>query len=94
MDLMTFFPYTQALMVVALIALLVGMYQPKWVFFWLPDPTRRDVAIWSVLLFLVSLTFADMVIQKSRKEQVTSLETPAPAPAKAPDTTSPAMPQK
>lgn len=75
--------------ILSILFLVVGMFKPKWVFFFLEKPTRYHVTIGFTILFMVFMTMygqgrKSKEIELKHKRPVANSSIPVPAPVPVP----------
>jgi hypothetical protein len=54
----------KALVVLSILVLIIGLIKPKWVLFWMRDPSRLLVSCVALLLFMGSMTgYSQLTVQ-------------------------------
>ncbi len=75
------------ILILSIFFLIIGMFKPKLIFFWMENPTRMPVILFSSILFMVAAVMFGEASQTKKNEQSKAPEIEksadaAPVPAK------------
>ena len=85
--------YAFNILILSVVLLLVGLFKPKWVLFWVDKPTRLPIIMLSSVLFMAgSVMFGEGNKQLKQEKAQTSVSQPAAPSAEVPVAPAPAVP--
>ena len=83
--------YAFNIFILSVVLLIVGLIKPKWILFWVKNPTRLPIIMLSSVLFMsAAVMFGEGNKQLKQEKAQTSVSQTAPAVSEIPVVTAPA----